>query len=138
MKNNALITFALIDNLDEIVVAIRHTPSKKLDIDEYTAFFKFHREGGLSLYDIIILSQKGEDLTWSDFDGFDYKEIGSGLYIRAYGINELFSLWIGGGSTDDRPMYIYLRTNTEAEDKIDIRTDDVVDFISQHSHIFSK
>lgn len=86
----------------------------------------------LSLNDVIILSQKGEALTWSDFDGFFYKETGFGLYIRVYEINELFSLWIGGGKTDSEPIYISLHTNTEPSDSIDIRTENVTDFINRH------
>ena len=86
----------------------------------------------LSLNDVIMLSQKGMDLTWSDFEGFAYIETGSGLYIRVYEINELFELWIGGGDTDEQPMYIYLRVRNEAEDRIDIRTENVTDFISAH------
>ena len=86
----------------------------------------------LSLNDVIMLSQKGMDLTWSDFEGFAYRETGSGLYIRVYEINELFELWIGGGDTDEQPMYISLKVNNEAEDSIDIRTENVTDFISAH------
>ncbi len=86
----------------------------------------------LSLNDVIMLSQKGMDLTWSDFERFAYIETGSGLYIRVYEINELFELWIGGGDTDEQPMYIYLRVRNEAEDSIDIRTENVIDFISVH------
>ena len=86
----------------------------------------------LSLNDIILLSQKGEELSWEDFDKFSYVETGSGLYIRVYEINPGFSLWIGGNSIDSEPMYISLRTNTEPEDSIDIRTENVTDFISRH------
>ncbi|SCP97471.1 BlaR1 peptidase M56 [Anaerobium acetethylicum] len=89
-------------------------------------------KGGLSLNDVIILSQKGEELSWEDFEQFSYVEAGSGLYIRVYEINPLFSLWIGGGNPDNEPMYISLRTNTEPEDAIDIRTEDVAAFISKH------
>ncbi len=85
----------------------------------------------LSLNDVIMLSQKGQDLSWEDFESFYYIETGSGLYIHVYEINSLFSLWIGG-IPNKEPMYIYLRTNTEPEDYIDIRTEDVTDFISKH------
>src|SRR5699024_7144819 len=54
----------------------------------------------LSLEDVITLSQKGYDLTWSDFEKYDYIETGSGLYIRVYEINEMFELWIGGSGPD--------------------------------------
>ncbi len=89
-------------------------------------------KGRLSLNDVIILSQKGEALSWEDFEQFSYVETGSGLYIRVYEINPLFSLWIGGGNPNNEPMYIRLRTNTEPEDAIDIRTEDVTAFISKH------
>ena len=86
----------------------------------------------LSLNDVIILSQKGKDLSWEDFEQFSYVETGAGLYIRVYEINPLFSLWIGGGNPDNEPMYISLRFNTEPEDAIDIRREDVAAFISKH------
>ncbi|NLO47971.1 MAG: hypothetical protein GX111_06595, partial [Clostridiales bacterium] len=89
-------------------------------------------KGRLSLNDVIMLSQKGEELSWEDFETFSYVETGSGLYIRLYEINPLFSLWIGGSGPDNEPMYIRLRTNTEPEDIIDIRTEDVTAFISKH------
>ena len=44
----------------------------------------------LTLNDVIILSQKGYDLTWADFENYDYIETGSGLYIRVYEINARF------------------------------------------------
>lgn len=91
----------------------------------------------LSLNDVIILSQKGEDLTWSDFDGYSYAETGSGLYIRVYEINELFSLWIGGGSIEESPMYIRLVSETNQDDYIDIRTENVTAFLEKHSSSIS-
>ncbi|WP_343208129.1 M56 family metallopeptidase [Anaerolentibacter hominis] len=88
----------------------------------------------LTLDEVRALSEKGEALSWEDFDGFSYIETGSGLYIRVYEIDSLYSLWIGGGSTSDSPMYIYLQTaaGTDLEDRIDIRTDNVDDFIEKH------
>lgn len=73
----------------------------------------------LTMEDVISLSQKGEDLTWSDFDQYAYSETGSGLYIRVYEINDQYSLWIGGGSTTGEPIYIYLTTDTD--ERIDMR-----------------
>ena len=69
----------------------------------------------LTLEDVITLSAKGEELTWTDFDGYNFVETGSGLYIRVYEINETFSLWIGGGYSDQKPMYIRLRMTGEKE-----------------------
>lgn len=86
----------------------------------------------LSLNDVPTLSKKGENLTWSDFDGYVYTETGSGLYIRVYEIDEQFSLMIGGGSTDEAPMYIRLVSNADQDDYIDIRTENVENFIAEH------
>ena len=85
----------------------------------------------LSLNDVIMLSQKGYDLTWSDFDQYRYTETGSGLYIRVYEINEMFQLWIGGTGPDDPPMYIYLSLADDLDTRIDIRDGGVTEFIGK-------
>ena len=87
----------------------------------------------LSLNDVIILSQKGYDLNWSDFDQYEYIETGFGLYIRRYEINELFLFSIGGAGPNSKPMYMHLGVNGEDPDAyIDIRdggvmTEDIYD-----------
>lgn len=83
----------------------------------------------LTLEEVQRLSEFGGELTWSDFEQYDYVETGSGLYIQVYEIDEMFSLWIGGGSKADTPMYIYLQTNAEPVTRVEIRTQDVAAFI---------
>lgn len=86
----------------------------------------------LTLDDIVRLSQKGSALTWDDFAEYRYIDTGSGLHIRVYEIDTEYSLWIGGGSMDDTPMYIYLRkTDGENERRIDIREGGVEEFIAE-------
>ena len=88
----------------------------------------------LSLNDVIMLSQYGYDLSWSDFDDFEYIETGSGLYIRVYEINEMYELWIGGSWIDEDPMYIYLALADDLDTRIDIRDGGVTEFIgTDHS-----
>lgn len=88
----------------------------------------------LTLNDVIILSQKGYDLTWSDFEEYHYIETGSGLYIRLYEINEQFHFAIGGAGPDSEPMYMYLGANGEDPNaRIDIRDGGVTEFIQTHS-----
>lgn len=88
----------------------------------------------LTLDDVIILSQYGYDLSWSDFDDFDYIETGSGLYIRVYEINDLFHLAIGGAGPNSEPMYMHLGANgDDADAYIDIRDGGVTEFISEHN-----
>ena len=91
------------------------------------AAFKIEK---ISLDDVIKLSQKGEKLTWADFDSYPYIDTGSGLYIRVYEIDSQFSLWIGGGSLQAAPMYIRLVSEANRDDYIDIRTEDVEAFIA--------
>ena len=86
----------------------------------------------LSLNDVIILSQKGHELIWEDFEPYDYIETGSGLYIRVYEINELFELWIGGAGPNREPMYIYLKLADGSDTKMDIRDGGVTEFISDY------
>ncbi len=109
-------------------------------------------ERRLTLDDVIMLSQKGDALTWSDFERYQGQDIGSGLYIMRYEIDELFEVLVGG-VPDEMPMYIYLRVNNEADDRIDIRTENVstltlqyclnaFPFLKQeqslHNHVFLK
>lgn len=107
--------------------------SKNVPITEEESFMVWAAfiidEKSLSLNDVIMLSGKGEELTWSDFDGYAYTDVGSGLYIRVYEVNPQYSLWIGGGSTNVSPMYIRLVSATNTDDYIDIRTESVTDFI---------
>ena len=48
-----------------------------------------------------------------------------------YEIDELFDVLVGG-VPDETPWYIYMRVNNEADDRIDIRTEDVSTFIEAH------
>ncbi|GAF09373.1 hypothetical protein [Paenibacillus pini] len=73
------------------------------------------------------LAQSGQDLTWNDFDDYPYEDIGSGLYIRNYKIDEDYHVSVGGASIEKKPLYIYLvKANGE---KIDIRHDDMEQFM---------
>ena len=88
----------------------------------------------LTLNDVIALSRKGCDLTWSDFEEFEYIETGSGLYIRRYEINEMFHFAIGGAGPVSEPMYMYLGVNwDDPEDRIDIREGGVAEYIQAHN-----
>ena len=91
----------------------------------------------ISLNDVIMLSQKGYELTWSDFEKYKYYETGSGLYIRVYPINDIYEVWIGGSiaaGQDNKPMYIYLTLVNSLDERIDIRDGGVAAFISGYSN----
>ena len=85
----------------------------------------------LTLETVKELAQKGTELTWSDFEQYESMEIGSGLYILSYEIDEDYALWIGGGSPEEPPMYILLVSVKNTDNNIDIRTDNIDDFIDR-------
>jgi len=87
----------------------------------------------LTLERVIRLAEnKGEELTWSDFQMYNAIDTGSGLYILVYEIDETFDLMIGGGAPVSPPMYIRLVTKADRDNYIDIRTEDVEKFISEN------
>lgn len=85
----------------------------------------------LTLDRVTELAEKGNDLSWDDFAAYESEEIGSGLYILHYAIDDNFYLLIGGGSQTDAPMYIRLVRTSDNESYIDIRTDDVQAFLNE-------
>lgn len=88
----------------------------------------------LTLSDVVSLAKKGDALTWADFEDYDYVVTGSGLYIRRYEIDEMFSLLIGGTMPDEDAWYFYLHASDAWDEKIDIRTGDVKAFINEHKN----
>lgn len=97
----------------------------------------------LTLKDVIELSKKKDALTWSDFTGYIYQDIGSGLYIWEFRINEGsgYTVWVGG-VPPEKPLYIELfrginkkeypaMEGIDTKNGIDIRYDDVQSFINE-------
>lgn len=108
----------------------------------------------LTLDTVAALSEKGNDLSWADFEQYLHEDVGSDLYIWHFEIDEIFSLSVGGGSLESSPMYIYLQAYDRAAlhqskpwhvnqqeqdddkakdiiDKIDIRNEDVWAFVER-------
>ncbi|MBQ8835400.1 MAG: hypothetical protein IJ001_10850 [Oscillospiraceae bacterium] len=89
----------------------------------------------LSLEKVVELAEKGENLGWEDFEGYASEEIGSGLYILRYEIDDVFHLRVGG-VPDEAPWYIRLCTNSTNE-YIDLTTNDPLPFIQHYSGDYS-
>lgn len=91
----------------------------------------------LTLEKVKELAEKGEDLSWNDFEQYDYEDVGSGLHIYRYDIDENYCLFIGGGNTQETPMYVQLVYRANANESfdtgeyIDIRTESIDDFINR-------
>ncbi len=91
----------------------------------------------MTLDDVIALSQKGDALIWADFEPYQGRDIGSGLYIMRYEIDEIFEVRVSGfgevnGFRELKPAAVCLMVNNGAKDVIDIRTEDVSAFIEAH------
>ncbi len=84
----------------------------------------------MTLDDVRRLAEKGKALSREDLALYDCEEVGSGLYIYSYPVDDRFHLTVGALSNDSEPIYYYLR-NKETDDWIDIRTDDVDAFLQE-------
>lgn len=90
-------------------------------------------EGGTKQLTIDIvkeLAQKGENLVVEDFKEYIGNDIGSGLYIMEYPIDERFELLVGSSTTSGKPLYVLLK-NIKTEKGIDIRSKDIDKFINE-------
>ncbi|MBR5743487.1 MAG: hypothetical protein IKX85_06740, partial [Clostridia bacterium] len=106
---------------------------------------KWFAKGTLSLDEAIRLSEeKGENLTWGDFEAYRYTVTGSGMYIRLYRMEDDFSVWIGGTTNQpdpkDTPAYVYLfygetwldgPESASKSEWVDLRTGDVRAFVEK-------
>ena len=90
------------------------------------------KERKLTLDDVRWLAQKGGALSWDDFDAYQGTDVGSGLYIMQYVIDDLFDVLVGGGSMEADPEYVHLR-NRDINAWVDIRTDDIDEFIETYA-----
>ena len=86
--------------------------------------------GQLTLDKVLELSAKGEKLSWADFEEYAYEDIGSGLHIYYYDIDENFYLLIGGNPQFE-PVYIRLVSKADQDNYIDIRRENVKAFIER-------
>ena len=77
-----------------------------------------------------ICSGDCSSLSWKDFQQFESTEIGSGLYILCYSIEDKYTLTIGGGDPHSEPFYM----NFHAEGQyysIDIREESLEEYLNQ-------
>lgn len=56
----------------------------------------------LDMFEVVMLSLKGEHITWSDFFWLKGEDVGSGLYIMEYPINDSYCLRVS-----DSDHYLY-------------------------------
>lgn len=87
----------------------------------------------LTIEKIIELSEKGEALTWGDFEQYENSgDIGSGLYVIRYDMEEPYYVLVGGADTETIPMYIRLVSTQNTDNYIDIRTESIDDFLAEN------
>lgn len=79
-----------------------------------------------------IVSEKGNDLTWSDFEGYESFEVGSGIFILHYPINDDFFLAIAG-MPDEEPKEIRLVYKGEEGVYITLPDGDIDEFVTENT-----
>ncbi len=85
---------------------------------------------GLTLLDLkMLVAHYGEDLSWEHFSSYHGRDVGSGIKILEYSINEEYCLWVGGAGVGE-PHYIYLFSKKDIENRIDVRYESIVDFLN--------
>lgn len=75
----------------------------------------------LTREDLLTLAQNPEELGWTDFAPYESDEVGSGLYIQYFDIDEDYYLLVGG-VPQEKPWYAHLCTRV---------TDGFVDILSE-------
>lgn len=123
------------EEMREYVSAINPNAAEKAEqerIDEQNAAFERIVKGGsetLTFEKVKKLAEKGDKLDWSDFENFSGTEVGSGLFIMAYSV-ENTDYWVHiGGVPGEKPWYVYLSEDWN-EQRIDIRYDSIDDFLA--------
>ena len=88
----------------------------------------------LTLDELKLIAEKGDNISWSDFDPFIYSyEGGSGILFRTYPVGDNYVLHVQGWP--DGIMSVILSTKVEVGDsadvhrEIDIRTQSIDKFI---------
>ena len=84
----------------------------------------------MTLDDVILLSKKGNCISFRDFRQYNGYVIGSGLLIIQYNIDDNFKFIIGG-TGNNNVLYANLVYIPQPEYFIDIREKDVKTFIEE-------
>lgn len=77
-----------------------------------------------------ICSGDTSKLSWDDFEQFESTDIGSGLYILAYNIEDKYTLCIGSGNPGNEPYYMNFLVIGQYY-SIDIREESLEEYLSQ-------
>jgi beta-lactamase regulating signal transducer with metallopeptidase domain len=85
----------------------------------------------IPLHELRTLAAKGNGLLMEDFAKYNGNDVGFGLYILYFTVEGGYELLVGSGSVTGTPMYVTLRI-PGFEETIDIRNDDIDEFIGQY------
>ncbi|WP_019679639.1 hypothetical protein [Ruminococcus flavefaciens] len=81
----------------------------------------------MTLKDVMRLAELGDELDWADFKDYNGRDVGSGLHIWEYKLEDGYVLDVGG-DVMKKPLYILLSHDNDKG--IDIRTEDVKEYIA--------
>lgn len=118
----------------------RSGEEEKLDIYEFRQqlmdFIDSFNKQEMTMDDVIELSNKGDNLTWSDFDNYEHSEdVGSGLTIYEFKIanySDRFTLVVGY-SDENSLQYVRLKSSGSTIDITESSENDIMMFIAEHN-----
>ncbi len=82
----------------------------------------------LTLSRLLQIEEKGEEIVWADFAPYQGSDVGSGLCILRYQLEDGLVLLVGGTPSEEKPWYIRL-TRDGGEEYVEIREGSVQDFV---------
>ena len=114
-------------HLNQEITATTTTTSTKPAENDHTILKGTKK---MTLDDVKELAKKGSQLDWSDFSDYKGRDIGTGINIWKFDIEDGYALLVGGEPKRD-PYFILLSRNDE--EGIDIRESDAEAFLNKTS-----
>lgn len=82
-----------------------------IGVSAYYIFF--HSDSSLRLtkeaiYALVSSNRQSPSITWSDFEQYPHKDVGSGNYVYEYLLTDGSKFYLIGNSLSEKPMYVYI------------------------------
>lgn len=86
----------------------------------------------LTLQRVLELGRLGDGLTWEDLLPYEFRDVGSGLYICQFPIDPGYSLQVRDTKQQGTPMEVLLVASATGA-SVDIRTEDILAFLERQN-----
>ena len=122
------------DTIEDQFALYGNTRSNIYDADEYVSSTEIPVDSAalqgtkdMTLDDVKELAKKGDDLTWSDFEDYKGRDIGSGQNIWRFKFGDGYALEVCGVADRRKPDYVILSRDGDYE--VDLLRDSINGFL---------